>query len=87
MVEYEMKTHRNYFALGTAIKYLTITLAVFFAFVIFSHIADTAFERSVRFDCWKLEQYATTYEAFWITENESEACRSLGIEVNAEIRK
>lgn len=82
-----MKRSKNYFIVGTIFKYFLVLLVVFFAFVIFSSIADKAFERSTRFDCWKLEQYATTYEAFWITEAEDIACRSVDIRINAEIRK
>lgn len=73
--------------LGTGIKYLVVVLVVFFAFVIFSDIADKAFEKSTRFDCWKLEQYAATYPAFWITHNEDVACRSVDIIINADVRK
>lgn len=82
-----MKHHRTYYMLGTGIKYLVVVLVVFFAFVIFSDIADKAFEKSTRFDCWKLEQYAATYPAFWITHNEDVACRSVDIIINADVRK
>lgn len=73
--------------LGTGIKYLVVALVVFFAFVIISDIADKAMTKNTRFDCWKLEQYAATYPAFWITHNEDVACRSVDIIINADVRK
>ena len=82
-----MKKHHNLYFLGSFLKIIAIAIVVFFAFVIISDIADKAFERSTRFDCWKLEQYAATYQSFWITENENIACQSVGITVQAEVRK
>lgn len=82
-----MKHHRTYYALGTGIKYLVIALVVFFVFVIISDLADKAMEKSARFDCWKLEQYAATYEGFWITSDEELVCKTLDININAEVRK
>lgn len=81
-----MKKQRTYFALGLGLKYLVVIIAVFFAFVILSSLVDVAVERSTRFNCWKLEQYASTYEAFWITEDENVACRSVDIIIDAEVR-
>ena len=69
------------------IKYLIVVLVVFFAFVIISDIADKALAKNTRFECWKLEQYAATYEGFWITENEDIACRSVDIIINVDVRK
>ena len=82
-----MKHHRTYYMLGTGIKYLVVTLLVFFSFVIISDIADKAFTKNTRFNCWKLEQYAATYPAFWITHDEDVSCRSVDIIINAEVRK
>ncbi len=81
-----MKMPKSHYGVGTFFKYFIIVMTVFFVFVILSALVDKSLERSTRFDCWKFEQYATTYEGFWVTEEEAIACQTLGITIDAEIR-
>jgi hypothetical protein len=82
-----MKQPRIHYTLGLFLKYFIYLVAVFLGFVVLSSFVDMALEKNTRFNCWKLEQYAATYPAFWITHDEDVACRSVDIIINAEVRK
>lgn len=81
-----MKKNRSHYGLGIVLKYFIIALTLLFFFAIISDVAEKSLDKSIRFDCWKFEQYATDYEGFWITAEEDIACRAVGIIVNAEVR-
>lgn len=51
-----------------------------------SRLAEKGITREEKFECWKLENYASTYPAFYLTKQEDDMCRFHGIIIDAPVK-
>ena len=67
-------------------KVAAITLAFIASVILFGLTINTGLERWEKLECYEWQENAKEYPGFYLTQNESDQCEYLDIEVNAPVK-